>query len=185
MCAPAMRLTSEVTPPALKKRSPPCWQSHEQQFDLRNKETCSGAFATHSACAQSDQTITHRLRRAFLDPHTAYSYAQSDMNILSLIPVVLLLAACTKTTATRHVSLTAEQATILARKLANERAKSLYKCEPFHNGSEVRLVEGHWLWRCREAQGRADIEALVELKADGTEPRIEVTLLDSQSTRDF
>ncbi len=75
--------------------------------------------------------------------------------------------------------LSADEATKLARDLANARAKKLYDTEPFSNKTAARLIDGRWHWRQRVGHGPADFEATVELYPNGAEPKIEVLLLHS------
>ena len=81
--------------------------------------------------------------------------------------------------------MTAEQATRLARDLANERAKVLHGCEPFTDTAGARWVEGRWIWHDRRGYGRVDFEATVDFAADGSARRVEVILLDSRATFEF
>ncbi len=99
------------------------------------------------------------------------------MKTLHLITLLLLMAGCTAPPAT----LTKEQARTLAQELANEKAKALYDCEPFRNGPAPRFVQGRWVWRDRRGYGPADIEAMVQFGADGSNRSVEVLLLDSRA----
>jgi hypothetical protein len=96
-----------------------------------------------------------------------------------LIPLALVLLGCSSTTP-RTTTLTADQAGALAQQLANEKAQTLFNCQPFRNGAPAQFVHGHWTWHCLQAQGQADVEATVEFKADGTEPKVSVVPLDSR-----
>ena len=53
--------------------------------------------------------------------------------------------------------LTAEQAGALALQLANEKAQTLYNCQPFRNGQPAELAHGKWLWHDRRTQGHLSI----------------------------
>ena len=75
----------------------------------------------------------------------------------------LLLVGCTSTYQT--ASLTADQAKTVAIRLANEKAAATYQSQPFHDGQPPSFVAGHWTWR---QLGTGDIEATVELAADGS-----------------
>ena len=77
--------------------------------------------------------------------------------------VALLLVGCTSTHQT--ASLTADQAKVVAIRLANEKAAVTYHSQPFHDGQPPSFVAGHWTWR---QLGTGDIEATVELAADGS-----------------
>ena len=75
----------------------------------------------------------------------------------------LLLVGCTSTYQT--ASLTADQAKTVAIRLANEKAAATYHSQPFHDGQPPSFVASHWTWR---QLGTGDIEATVELAADGS-----------------
>src|ERR1039457_5061082 len=77
--------------------------------------------------------------------------------------VALLLVGCTSTHQT--ASLTANQAKAVAIRLANEKADTTYHSQPFDDGQPPSFVAGHWTWR---QLGTGDIEATVELAADGS-----------------
>ena len=91
--------------------------------------------------------------------------------------LALVLAGCT--TAPRPAALNAEQAATFARRLANEKAQTLYNCQPFRYGPAAQFVEGYWVWHDRRGHGNADIEATVEFAADGTKPSVDLGLLYS------
>jgi hypothetical protein len=80
-----------------------------------------------------------------------------------IILVALLLAGCTSTHQT--ASLTADQAKAIAIRLANEQAATTFHSQPFHDGQPPSFEAGHWTWR---QLGPGDIEATVELAADGS-----------------
>jgi hypothetical protein len=101
------------------------------------------------------------------------------MKIASFIVVMLLLVGCKSTR--QSASLTAEQAKTTAMRLANDQAFALYHCRPFHDGQPTRFVAGHWLWVERQGFGHGDIQATVELAADGLTHKVEVHILDSQN----
>jgi hypothetical protein len=85
------------------------------------------------------------------------------MKTSCIILFALLLVGCTSTHQT--VSLTADQAKAVAIQLANEKAAATYHSQPFHDGQPPSFVAGHWTWR---QLGTGDIEATVELAADGS-----------------
>jgi hypothetical protein len=74
-----------------------------------------------------------------------------------------LLVGCTSTH--QAASLTTDQAKAVAIRLANEKAAATYHSQPFHDGQPPSFVAGHWTWR---QLGTGDIEATVELAADGS-----------------
>lgn len=78
-------------------------------------------------------------------------------------------------------TLTGAQALALAQQLANEKAQTLYNCQPFRNGPPAKLVQGYWVWHDQRGQGAGDVEATVKFAADGTNPDVNVILLDSRS----
>ena len=80
-----------------------------------------------------------------------------------IILLSLLLVGCTSTHQT--ASLTADQAEAVAIRLANEKAAATYHSKPFHAGQSPSFAAGHWTWR---QLGTGDIEATVELAADGS-----------------
>jgi len=96
-----------------------------------------------------------------------------------LILFALALLGCSSTTP-RATSLTADQAGALAQKLANEKAQTLFNCQPFRNGLPAQVVQGYWVWHDLRGQGSGDFEATVKFASDGANPDISVTRLDSR-----
>jgi len=82
----------------------------------------------------------------------------------------------------RGPTLTGAQAGARAEQLANEKARALYQCQPFHDGPPAQFVRGRWVWHDRRAQGTLDVEATVEFEADGSKADVTVTPLDSRAT---
>ena len=78
-------------------------------------------------------------------------------------------------------SLTLEQARTTAIGLANARADVLYHCQPFQDGQPVQFVQGRWVWTDNRGLGHGDIEARVELAADGSTNSVKVVFLLNQS----
>jgi len=103
------------------------------------------------------------------------------MKTLKIAALALLLVGCSTSTP-HNTSLTAGAATTVARQMANEKARTLYACQPFEDSEPARLVEGHWVWQQRRAHGLGDIEATVELSADGSPRRVDVSLLNGRTT---
>ena len=93
-----------------------------------------------------------------------------------IILLSLLLVGC-KTSAPHTAMLTADQARLVARQLANENARALYGCQPFSNGAPARFDQGRWIWSDRRACGAGDMEAAVILADDGSARSVDVTLL--------
>ena len=96
----------------------------------------------------------------------------------NVIAIALLLAGCSPAPDTGALSV--EQATALARKLANEQAQARYNCQPFRNGPPARLAEGRWIWQDLKAQGQTDVEGSVSFAPDGANPSVRVILLDNR-----
>jgi hypothetical protein len=67
-------------------------------------------------------------------------------------------------------------------RLANDKASTLYQHQPFVAGQSAQFVAGHWLWVARQGFGRGDIQATVELAADGSTNNVDLQLFDSQNT---
>ena len=90
----------------------------------------------------------------------------------------LLLAGCQTSQTT--ASLTAQQARLLSLRLANDKALTLYHCQPFRAGQLPQFTGGHWVWTEEEGYGRSDLQATVELSADGLQHTVDLQLLDSR-----
>ena len=97
-----------------------------------------------------------------------------------LILLAFALLGCSSTTPCA-ISLTADQAGALAQKLANEKARALFNCQPFRNGPPAQFVQGHWAWHALQGQGIGDVEATVEFAASGANPHVSVTRLADKS----
>ncbi len=98
------------------------------------------------------------------------------MKLLCLVSV-LMITGCVEKPTQQAVTLDAGQATLLARQLANERAQTLYQCQPFRNGSGARLEGGRWMWQERRGYRFGDMEARVSFALDGSARRVEVLWL--------
>ncbi len=81
----------------------------------------------------------------------------------------------------QRAPLTAEQATTVALRLANEKASTLYQHQPFVAGQPAQFVRDHWLWVAQQGFGHSDIQARVELAADGSTNNVSLQLFDSQN----
>jgi hypothetical protein len=79
------------------------------------------------------------------------------------------------------ILLTAEQARTLAMRLANEKMDALYHYQPFQDGQPPRFEAGHWIWTGSQGFGTGDIQARVELAADGSSNSVDIVLLDSKA----
>jgi hypothetical protein len=81
----------------------------------------------------------------------------------------------------QSASLTAEQATTVAIRLANDKASTLYHHQPFVDGQPAQFVAGRWVWVEQQGFGHGDIQATVELAADGSTNNVDLQLFDSQN----
>ena len=99
-----------------------------------------------------------------------------------IIAVTIVLAGCGRQ---RSAPLTADQAKVAAVRLANFKASQLYKCEPFSGRQVPRFDQGRWVWSDRQGCGAVDIEATVELSADGSTNSVDVKLLDNRAIQQF
>ena len=85
----------------------------------------------------------------------------------ALIPLfALFLIGCA--TSQQSASLNPEQAAAMALKLANDKALTVYHCQPFHDGEHVCFIRDRWEWSGQVAVGHADLEAVVLLAEDGS-----------------
>jgi hypothetical protein len=96
-----------------------------------------------------------------------------------IVVLAFILIGCKSSR--QSASLTTEQATTTAMRLANDKASTLYQHQPFIAGQPAQFVEGHWLWVARQGFGRGDIQATVELAADGSTNSVDLQLFDSQN----
>jgi hypothetical protein len=101
------------------------------------------------------------------------------MKISCIIISAFLLVGCASSRPS--ASLTAEQAKSLAMRLANDKAFTLYHCQPFRDGQPAHFVAGHWIWTDQQGFGHGDVQATVELAADGSTHSVDVQLLDSKN----
>jgi hypothetical protein len=101
------------------------------------------------------------------------------MKVSWFMAVTILLAGCGNR---NSAPLTVEQAQSAAVHLANSRASSLYHCEPFSGSSNVpHFTQGRWVWSDRHGYGAGDIEATVELAADGSTNSVDLKVLDNRA----
>ena len=90
--------------------------------------------------------------------------------------LALLVAGCASMGP--QTSLTPEQAGSISAQLANAKADSLYHCRPFQE-HEAHFAQGRWIWLASSGHGLGDLEARVELAADGSTNRVTVQLFDN------
>ncbi len=76
-------------------------------------------------------------------------------------------------------SLTAQQASALAVTLASNEASAVYHGQPFRSGEPARFVAGHWRWTGQRGYGQGDLQATVELAADGSTNQVVLNLLSN------
>jgi hypothetical protein len=100
------------------------------------------------------------------------------MKISILIAFAFLLAGCTRSR--QSTSLSAEQATTQAMRLANDKAFTLYQSRPFQSGRPAQFVAGHWIWSDLRGFGHGDMQASVSLAMDGAPQKVDVNYLDSR-----
>jgi len=98
---------------------------------------------------------------------------------ISVISVfAFLLVGCESSR--QNASLTSEQAKTVAIQLANQKADTLYHCRPFQDGQPASFTQGHWIWTDTRGYGRGDIQATVELAANGSTNNVDIELFDNQ-----
>ena len=111
---------------------------------------------------------------------SAFYVRQLDAHFMKqslILVLVFILIGCESSR--RGASLTTEQATATAVRLANDKASTLYHHQPFGAGQPAQFVAGHWLWVARQGFGRGDIQATVELATDGSTNNVDLQLFDS------
>jgi hypothetical protein len=81
--------------------------------------------------------------------------------------------------------LNAEQAKSVAIHLANDKTAILYHRKPFQDGQPAQFVSGRWVWVGLQGFGRDDIQATVELAADGSTNNVDLQLFDNEMPRVF
>ena len=101
------------------------------------------------------------------------------MRTLRIVVFALLLVGCNRSTPP-SVLLTAQQAQIIAVQLANGKASTVYHCQPFGDGEVPHFEQGRWVWVDHHGYGQGDLEATVELAADGSTNSVDLKLLDNR-----
>jgi hypothetical protein len=100
------------------------------------------------------------------------------MNISILAVYVVLLVG--SVSSQQSASLTSDQAKTVAVQLANQKADTLYHCQPFQDGQPAKFAQGHWVWSDLRGYGHGDIQVTVELAANGSTNDVDIELFDSQ-----
>jgi hypothetical protein len=101
------------------------------------------------------------------------------MKTSCIIFFTLLLVGCAGPH--QSASLTSDQANTVATRLASDKALALYHCSPFSSSEAARFLEGHWVWVGHQGYGHGDIQATVELAADGSTNSVVLRLLDNMN----
>jgi hypothetical protein len=101
------------------------------------------------------------------------------MKALNIIIFTLVLVGCARPR--QSASLTPDQAKTVAMRLASDKALTVYRCSPFRDGEPARFAADHWVWIGHQGYGHGDIQATVELAADGSTNSVVLQLLDSQN----
>lgn len=78
---------------------------------------------------------------------------------------------------------TDEQAMTKAVQLANAKGDALYQKHPFAAGKLAQFIDGRWVWTDMQGVGQMDLQARVELAADGSTNRVELNLLDGMMSQ--
>jgi hypothetical protein len=101
------------------------------------------------------------------------------MKIFFILILGCIVAGCESS---RHsASLTTEQATTMAVRLANGKTMALYQHQSFTAGQPAQFLKGRWLWGARQGFGRGDIQTIVEIARDGSTNNVELQMFDSQN----
>lgn len=98
-----------------------------------------------------------------------------------IMAALLLLAGCGGSESPPPAAAKQEQVAATARRLANERAQALYRCQPFEVDRAPQWTNRHWVWRDRRGYGGGDVEAIVSLAPDLSTQSVQVLLLDSRT----
>ena len=101
------------------------------------------------------------------------------MKTIFVVVLAFILVGCESSR--QSASLTTEQATTIAVRLANDKASTLYQRQPFADGQPAQIVSGHWLWVARQGFGHGDIQARVELARDGSTNHVDLQLFENEN----
>jgi hypothetical protein len=95
------------------------------------------------------------------------------------VGLAFLLVGCASSQ--QSASLPKEDAKALAIRLANGKVATLYHSKPFQVGHLTHLRDGRWIWTDSRGFGHVDIQARVELAADGSTNSVEINILTNES----
>jgi uncharacterized protein YcfL len=144
-------------------------------------QRCRAYGAEISNTSSGQRTLDRNSRREYFS-NVKRDKLQNPLHFMRTSCVIifaLLLVGCTSTR--QNAPLTAEQAKTVAMRLANNKAFTLYDCQPFRDSQPVRFVAGHWIWVEQQGFGNSDIQATVQLAADGSTHNVDLQLLNSQN----
>jgi hypothetical protein len=99
--------------------------------------------------------------------------------LLSIAILALFFSAGCVTKTKQIPPLTSKQAKIVAVQLANDEARKSYKCQPFTNDRPIVFRDDKWLWTSQVGCGHYNVEAVVELAANGLTNRVRLQLFDN------
>ena len=114
-----------------------------------------------------------------LDPLRVRQLDRHFMKTSLILVLAFIFVGCESSR--QSASLTAEQAKTVAIRLANDKASTLYHCQPFRDGLPAQFAADRWVWVEQQGYGHGDIQATVELAADGSTNNVDIQLLDSQN----
>jgi hypothetical protein len=101
------------------------------------------------------------------------------MRTSCVLVLAVLVAGCASSPP--GPALTAEQAASLAVQLANDKASTFYRIQPFHDGRPAQFTARHWIWTDRRGVGQMDMQVTVELAADGSTNCVDLRVFDSMN----
>ena len=140
------------------------------------------AYGAEISDASSEQRMLDRNFRREYFSNVKRDTLQNPLHIIKTSCVIifaLLLVGCASTR--QNAALTAEQAKTVAMRLANDKAFTLYHCQPFRDSQPAQFVAGKWIWVEQQGFGNSDIQATVELAADGSTHNVNLQVLNSQN----
>ena len=91
---------------------------------------------------------------------------------------VFFFAGCASTG--QVSSLNAKQATAIAVWFANNKALSIYHCQPFRGIQPATFADGRWIWIEQRGYGTSDIDATVVLAPSGSPLKVDLQVLYMQ-----